>query len=387
MIDRRAATPCGVERLESRIAPAIFVVITLADDGSAGTLRDAVQKANAIAGPDVITFAVNGTIALAGGEIDITDSLNIKGPGASRLTIDGGGQSRIFKINYSQVVLMPTAITALTLRHGHSAEDGGALSSSETTLLDRVVISGSHAEGSGGGASIETDGKGIVRHCRFVGNSAGDAGGGLFLTAGESLFLSDTIFSRNKAAGDGGGLSLNVAASAAASAVVSASTFSGNLAGHDGGGLHLANKSALKTILLHGDRVASNHAGGSGGGIAAADGRIVIDQTLIVANGARYAGGGIEDHTASLAIRGSQILANATTNSAGIGGGGLHTAGHHSVAIVASIIAKNRAAGVGGELSLTGGVSVVAAQSFLPAIAAGRSSSEIFLGSGTQLHA
>jgi hypothetical protein len=43
-----------LEELEDRLAPATFDVTSLADDGSAGTLRYAITQANAINGPDTI---------------------------------------------------------------------------------------------------------------------------------------------------------------------------------------------------------------------------------------------------------------------------------------------------------------------------------------------
>src|SRR4051812_6641941 len=87
------------ELLESRIAPATFIVNSLLDngDGANTTLREAIVAANLRPGADTITFAAAlfpsgapGTITLAGAaEIDITDTITIKGPGIDRLTISG----------------------------------------------------------------------------------------------------------------------------------------------------------------------------------------------------------------------------------------------------------------------------------------------------------
>src|SRR5262245_32182484 len=88
----------GLEALDDRIVPAVFHVTTLAD-GGAGSLRAAVAGANAHPGADVIVFAdgLTGTIALTGGELDLTDDLKINGPGAERQTVSGGNVSRVFK--------------------------------------------------------------------------------------------------------------------------------------------------------------------------------------------------------------------------------------------------------------------------------------------------
>src|SRR5262245_7760042 len=85
----------GLEALGERIVPSTFQVTTLAD-GGAGSLRAAVAGANAHAGADAIVFddGLAGTIALTGGELDITDDLAINGPGAAKLTVSGNNVSR-----------------------------------------------------------------------------------------------------------------------------------------------------------------------------------------------------------------------------------------------------------------------------------------------------
>ena len=61
---------------------ATFTVTTLADNG-AGSLRDAIAKANQATGADAIAFqaGLTGTITLTGGDLAITDSLTLTGPG------------------------------------------------------------------------------------------------------------------------------------------------------------------------------------------------------------------------------------------------------------------------------------------------------------------
>src|SRR5262245_65483506 len=78
----------GLEALDGRLVPAVFHVTTLTD-GDPGSLRAAVDQANAQPGGDAIVFdqGLTGTIALTGGELDITDDLTVNGPGAGRLTV------------------------------------------------------------------------------------------------------------------------------------------------------------------------------------------------------------------------------------------------------------------------------------------------------------
>ncbi len=68
--------------LEDRSLPSTFTVTNLLDTG-AGSLRAALAAANASPGADAIDFATTGTIKLTSGELDITDSLTINGPGAT----------------------------------------------------------------------------------------------------------------------------------------------------------------------------------------------------------------------------------------------------------------------------------------------------------------
>src|SRR5262245_35563752 len=87
-VRKRARARLGLEALDGRIVPSTFHVTTLADAGP-GSLRAAVAQANTHAGADAIVFddGLTGTIALTGGELDITDDLAINGPGADKLTV------------------------------------------------------------------------------------------------------------------------------------------------------------------------------------------------------------------------------------------------------------------------------------------------------------
>src|SRR5439155_7957566 len=133
-----------VEVLEDRSLPSTFTVLNLLDNGP-DSLRAAVVAANANPGADAIDFAMTGTIALTSGQLDITDSLTINGPGESALTVSGEGVSRVFTIAGDPTVV----IAGLTVANGRTVGSPGAGTSvtGGTLTLDHVTVTGNYAVG------------------------------------------------------------------------------------------------------------------------------------------------------------------------------------------------------------------------------------------------
>src|SRR5206468_8200181 len=86
------------------VIPTTYTVTNAADSGP-GSLRDALTRANTLPGTvdtilfDPAFFAAPRTITLTSGELPVTDSVTIFGPGAALLTITGGVNSRLFNVN------------------------------------------------------------------------------------------------------------------------------------------------------------------------------------------------------------------------------------------------------------------------------------------------
>jgi hypothetical protein len=101
----------------SSVQAATFTVTSLADDGSAGTLRWAMTQANSAAGADVIEFnnSLSGTITLTSSLPAITENLTIVGLGQANLTIDGVGSYRPFTVTTNGVQF---TLSDMTLRRG-----------------------------------------------------------------------------------------------------------------------------------------------------------------------------------------------------------------------------------------------------------------------------
>src|SRR5262249_38549628 len=90
-----------LESLEGRWVPSTLTVTNSLDTGAAGdgSLRGEIAAAQS---GDTINFApglAGQTITLTNGELAITRSLDIEGPGANQLTVNGNHASRVFDIS------------------------------------------------------------------------------------------------------------------------------------------------------------------------------------------------------------------------------------------------------------------------------------------------
>jgi len=93
----RPTLALAVEQLEDRSVPSTFTVLSLQNDG-AGSLRQAIRRAEAHPGPDVINFGVAGTIRLTNALPAITDNVDIDGTSAP-----GFAGTPVVKINYNRL--------------------------------------------------------------------------------------------------------------------------------------------------------------------------------------------------------------------------------------------------------------------------------------------
>lgn len=329
--------------------------------GTDGSLRYALSHATS--GSDIIMFSLPNpaTITLTSDELHITAPVTITGPGASQLTISGGGNFRVFDNEGSS----PVNISNLTITQGNGTssmqtaypgEGGGIYSGGTMNLTNVTLTSNSAAEGGAigiGGGTV------TLANCTITGNSAATEltspfltgeGGGIFnygtLTITGSTISNNTVTGSSTALG-GGIFNANVGLSSTGVLNVISSTISGNSAsgGFDteGGGIENANG----TMTITNSTLSGNSAG-QGGGIEN-DGTGTVTGSTISGNTGRANGGGMFNNV-TLTVTNSTISGNSAGNGAGVYAGGT------AVSISFTTISGNSAGSNGG--GILGGASV-----------------------------
>jgi hypothetical protein len=124
MFPRKRPIELRLEHLEDRTslnAPPLLV--TNLNVSGNGSLRAAVQT-DANPG-STIDFAkgLHGTILVTSGDLDITASTTINGPGAYQIAVSGNNASRIFNVSGSSTV---ATISGLTITDGQANDRGAA---------------------------------------------------------------------------------------------------------------------------------------------------------------------------------------------------------------------------------------------------------------------
>jgi hypothetical protein len=333
--------------LEDRTAPAVLTVNTPDDettrDGSL-SLREAIQVvnqpslyetltgaeqgqiftgANPLGTNDTILFdsSLNGqTITLGGQELLISKNLNIIGPGAGNLTIDGNRANRIFENGNPFGTVL---IAGLTITNGKTF-GGGGISNNGTLTVANCTLASNTAVVSTEGGGIANDGTLTVTNCTFSGNSA-DAGGAIW-SDGYLTVVSST-FSSNTASASGGGGIFNLPFRGQAATVANC-TFSGNRSNGVGGGIWnifnggFGNSPGPMTVA-NCTFSGNNFANSGGGGIDNSLGGILtVTNSTLASNSTFGVGGGIKND-ATLKVINSTLFDNSATS----GGGGIANSG------------------------------------------------------------
>ena len=262
------------------------------------TLRDAVLSANTgtsygdcltgSAGADEIVFdsaLAGSTVELEYGEITITNSLTIAGLGAGDITIDAGGNSRHFNVDFDEHNEQVLEISGITLANGQSSGDGGSIRMAvpfgesgyrAELVLEETVLTGNYAAGDGGAVYFSTHECGglSVRDSDISNNQALYAGGGIFFYPWQSCSLEVTegsVISDNATlSGDGGGIAVYTTYVTEMNSpphpeiTLSEATLSGNDAAR--GGAFMLGLATTASLLVEDSEISGNTAEDGGGG-------------------------------------------------------------------------------------------------------------------------
>ena len=337
---------------------ATFNVTNLNDSGT-GSLRQAISDANAAAGADAITFqaGLTGTITLTSGQLVVTDSVDVQGPGQAVITVDGNNATRIFYL-YNNSALLDVTISGLTLEHGNDDGGAGIVDFGENLTLDHVTVQNNTSSGEGGQgggvALLQGSGSLTVLNSTVSGNQA-DKGGGIYVEdSGAPVLIQDSVISGNQTTGRGAGIylyhpSYNV--------TIERSTIANNTAGGNGGGIYLytmgggaftlrqttisgntaangggaffyqADYSPDAPLFIENSTISGNHAtAGNGGGLffESLNGAAILRNSTVADNDATGTGGGVYLYLYrdTLTVQNSIIAGNTASESNDLGGAG-----------------------------------------------------------------
>jgi predicted outer membrane repeat protein len=353
-----------IERLEDRIAPASFLVTNLLDDNSPGSLRKAVNDSNNGNGPDTIKFkaGLTGTIVL-NGSLAFDEGITIKGPGSSKLTIDGGGVDRVFVFSNVQTD-DPISVSGLTVTNGLAAEGAGIFSTEPLSLTD-VKITGNHSplNGSINGCGIwaHIDGNIVLKNSEISHNGSGVTffGGGADLaTTGGKIVISGTTVNGNHAS-RAGGLFVTLGG-ATTSLSIDHSTFTNNSGDADVGGA-LRVVSAGGAVVVKSATFTNNYSGNSvgnpgGGGISQDGGTLAVTSCIFTGNQSSHGGAIAFANGTKAVIASSKFSLNvASRNDGYLGGGAIYLENVAKWQVAADTFTANSTASAGGAIAAFGG--------------------------------
>lgn len=336
---------------------ATTITVLNTDDAGPGSLRAAL--AGVSDGDTIDASGVTGTVTLLSGVLNVTNGVNIIGPGPSYLAVDGDRSDRVFHITASNTV----TISSLTISNGaagpfiSSAGSGIVVDGSTVTVSNCVVTLNSNDNGGG----IVNNGTLTVVASTVSSNTITGLNGAGIENNGTLTVIASTI-SDNSGAEDGGGI-YNDGWAASANLTIIASTISGNSAGLFGGGIRNVVRfggSAMLTIRT--STVSGNSANSTGGGIfsdaqVGGTATVMIVASTFSSNSAGFAGGGIanegdSESTATLEI-GDTILDDNGLGNIFSGGGTILSEGYN---LSSDSAGGDSTTGPGGLLSGTGDI-------------------------------
>lgn len=284
--------------------------VTNTNDDGPGSLRRAVEAANARGGEDIVAITARGTATLTSGQIDIDSNMVISGPGPNAFVVSGDDASRVFEVSGAAAATMRgLGVTAGSVR----ASDGGS-----------TEAQGSDGGDGGGAGSTGAD-------ASETGSPGALASGAGIRNTGRLVLERVSVRANEVVAGDGGGSTARAGNGGSG----------GPLPGGDGGGA-----------------TAEGGQGGAGlGGGIANGGDLLVRSSTVTANTVRGGRGGGAlaeggDGGADFGGSGGQAVAQPSRGGAALAAG-IENSG--SLLIETSTVAGNRALGGDGSNAIADG--------------------------------
>jgi hypothetical protein len=330
--------------LAAQLAMAATLTVTNTDDSGPGSMRTAL--ANSMDGDTINASSVSGTISLTSGELLVSKSVIILGPGPATLAVAGNssGHQHVFHISQGHNV----AISGLTIAIGYAsgsfpANAGGGIYNDNSMLtVSNCIVNGNTATYGGGIYNNGESGSATLTliNSDVSGNNQVTEGGGIY-NDGEygsaTLTVINSTVSGNTTkypSGYGGGI-YNDAYEGSATVTVMNSTLNLNQAAQNGAGIYNYCEYGTATLTVSNSTMSANRTQfpyGYGGAIYN-DGEYqgtaalkVINSTLS-GNGVYKSGGAIYNYAYQGSAPIDVINSTLSGNQVGINGGGIYNDG------------------------------------------------------------
>ncbi|MBN1912615.1 MAG: hypothetical protein JW818_23035, partial [Pirellulales bacterium] len=284
---------------------------------------------------DWITFdnSIHGqTITLTLGQLTIDTSVEIEGPGAPLMILEGNDQSRVFEVTTADTI----AFSGLTILGGRAEGDGSdsnddyggglyvnnayaTVTVSDCYFIENTAPRTSATANFGSGGAIASRGDLTILGCHFEDNSASGSGGALDLSASSTTVVLDSVFSWNSVESMGGAIHNKGETTLERCALVD------NEATGLGNGGAINNQSSGDLTLIN--CTLSGNSGLVGGGVL--NYGVFEADYCTIANNSALNGGGLV--TAGSTLLSNTIIADNTANSKPDVSGTVASQGHNLI--------------------------------------------------------
>ena len=220
-----------VEELESRLAPASFMVTNNSDTGVSGdgSLRGELLAATAGATVNFASTLTGGQTITLGSTLTLSKNVTITAAGVAPVTVTGNNTFTIFVVNTGITATLDTLTITGGLAPTHTLPAGGTsgglgggiltqgpLTVSNCTIMDNGVTAGTKTPGEGGGIYVQgiSGGSLMLVNSTVTGNTAtgGSSGAGIGGDSASAITILNSTISGNSATGTYSGSFITVPA-------------------------------------------------------------------------------------------------------------------------------------------------------------------------------